>query len=164
VRLARALAACVALTAAAAPASAEPPRRSVVVLAATGVSLTLGDHRVVNNAPPSGELRLGWRTRHRLRVTPEAVVAGFVYPELVGAVGVGVRLNPLPATAGLRHLFVRGAVQVLAARGSDVAPGVETGAAVEGGRLIAWLGLGADRFLVHPRLVVQARLGVGVWF
>jgi hypothetical protein len=76
-----------------------------------------------------------------------------------------LRAHPFAGVAGARHLFVRGGVLGLVALdGFDLAVAGETGAAVTGGRLIGWASLGADRFLIGPRLVVLARLGVGVTF
>ena len=48
--------------------------------------------------------------------------------------------------------------------GFDLAFGGELGAAFERGRLFGHIGLGGDRYFVGPRLVILARLGVGVTF
>jgi hypothetical protein len=147
---------------------AEPrpdPRYTAVALTAVGSSFTLGDRRAVNRAPPSAEVRLGLRPRRARWAVAEVGLGITVYPELVPHLGLGLRVHPLTDVAYARHLFVRlGGSGLVALDGFDLSVGGEAGIAVNRQRVIGWVGLGADRFVIHPRLLVQGRVGVGVTF
>ncbi len=145
-------------------AEPDPPARSLVVLSSAGQSFALGGRRAANVAPPSIEARLAWTTSWPRRLTIDGSLIGYAYPETVVAAGVGARVHPLADVRAARAWYVRAATQTLLARGTDVAISAESGAALEHARLIAWLGAGVDRFLVHPRAVVQIKVGFGVTF
>lgn len=144
---------------------AENDRNGVVVLTAQGASFSLGQRRVVNAAPPMVELRGTRRLLSAPWLVPDASLGLLVFPEAVPFVGLGLRAHPLARVSIARHLFARVATQALAVvDGFDLALGGELGAAVERGRLIGHVGVSADRYLVGPRLLLLARLGVGVTF
>ena len=135
------------------------PKTDVVVLAGTGRSFALGDRRVANLAPPSSELRVGFHVRPRLIV--EGGLGLTAYPELVPSALVGLRVHPIVTGAG-RHLFLRGgATTVLAVSGFDLALTSELGGVMRWQRLLGWLSVGGDRWILGPRMSVLARIGVG---
>lgn len=141
------------------------PELSLVVLAGFGRSFALGERRVANLAPPSSEVRLGLRRGCAPWAVFEVALGGVVFPELVPTVGLGLRLHPLGRVPVARHGFVRAGVTALGSiDGFDLAVAGEAGVAITRQRLIGWLGVGGDRYLVAPRLVVQVRVGVGVIF
>jgi hypothetical protein len=152
-------------------ARAEPPdprprpELSAVVVAGFGRSYSLGDGRVANLAPPTAEVRLGLRRACAPWAVPEVALGLIAFPETVPALGLGLRVHPFTSVPFARHSFVRGGVAGLVALdGFDLAVVVESGVAVTHQRVVGWLGIGADRFLVDPRVVAQLRVGVGVTF
>lgn len=145
-------------------AEPHPPEHSVTVLSSTGMSFALGDRRAANLAPPSVELRLARAMGWPRRVSFDVNLVGYAYPETVVAAGVGVRVHPLSNLPVGDIWYVRAATHALLARGSDLALSAESGLALEHARLLGWLGVGVDRFLLHPRAVVQVKVGFGVAF
>ncbi len=141
------------------------PTLEVVVVTAIGQSFTLGPRRTANGAPPNAEVRVGWRPRRARWAVAELGLGATVFPELVPTLGLGLRLHPLVDRAYVRHLFARvGASALIVVDGFDLAVGGEAGVAIARQRVVGWIGLGADRFVIQPRLVVQGRVGVGVTF
>ncbi len=146
-------------------AEPSPDPYAAIVLAATGRSFSLGERRVANQAPPGAEIRLAYRPWCARWSVPDLTLGVIVFPEVVPTLGVGYRVHPFMSTPAARHLFARvGAVGLVSIEGFDLAVTGEVGAAVTKHRLIGWLGLGADRYLLHPRVAVQVRLGVGLTF
>lgn len=166
-RIAATLIAPIVLIGAVASIARADDQHSVAAIAAVGKSLT-SDRRVDNLAPPSVELRYGYRLPAQPLVRLEAGLAIVVFPEHIPELRLGARahvLQPLTMAPVARDLFIGAHLQTLVSiDGFDLAPNLEVGLAVERSRLVGVLAIGVSRYLRGPRLVTEARVGVGFTF
>lgn len=148
-----------------APAYADPSTVEVTVLTnPAGISFSL-EPKAPNLAPPMLELRAG----HPLRawLVPELGVALLVYPEYVGELRIGARLSPWSTATNqaVAGLYVRpGASALLSLSGFDAGPSLELGEILRHDRLHAIIAIGSTYALLHPRWVLELRVGVGATF
>jgi len=130
-----------------------------------GLSRSL-DPPARNFGAPVAELRWGYRLSPRLE--PDAGAALIAFPEAVPELRVGIRVHPfggsaLPVAGGL---FVRPGLHALLAGGEGFEWGIggEVGYLAEGRRLIGYAAVASTRVFRHPRVHLEARLGVGFRF
>ena len=149
------------------PAAAADEQHSVVAIASVGKSLST-ERRVDNLAPPWVELRYAYEPTSQPLVRLTAGLAVIVFPEHIPELRIGARVHPLqPVTRApvARDLFVAASLQtLLSIDGFDVAPHLEVGVCAEASRLVGFAAIGVSRYLRGPRLVTEARIGVGFTF